>query len=646
MKTGTFKILAILFVFIFNLTTKTTAQWYNPDKVGKKAGNIYGTAYEEAREGKYNESIAHLNEALKLEPKFVDVYLSRAGIYANLKNYIASVNDFETAFKMDSVYSQTYLLPYSISLAGTGNFEKALKIVNQFLSNPILNQQSIKAGNFRKSTYEFAVDFDKNIRAGGTGNYIFSPKNLGTNINSTALEYYPSLTIDGSKMIFTRRENNDEDFYESNFINGRWDTAKPVGGKINTNLNEGAQNISQDGEWLIFTGCNYPEGAGSCDLYIAYRTRNGGWTEPENMGPVINTDFWESSPSLSPDKRDLYFSSSQAGGYGGKDIWVSHRSTTGKWSRPVNPGPNINTPADEGCPFIHADNQTLYFNSNGHKGYGLTDLFVSRKNADDTWGKPLNLGYPINTIDDEGSLIVSSDGKTSYYASDRGDTKGGLDLFSFELREDIKASRTLWVKGRVYDKKTNAGLPSSVELTDINTRKLISNLQTDEDGNYLVTLPAGKDYAFNVNRKGYLFYSDYFSMKNHLPDSPLVVNIPLQPIAAGASVVLKNIFFDLNKFDLKPESISELDKVVLLLTENSKLTIRINGHTDNIGTAGDNLTLSRNRAKSVINYLVSKGISQSRLSSKGFGASQPIAINTTEQGRAQNRRTELSITAN
>jgi len=646
MKTGTFKILAILFVFIFNLTTKTTAQWYNPDKVGKKAGNIYGTAYEEAREGKYNESIAHLNEALKLEPKFVDVYLSRAGIYANLKNYIASVNDFEMAFKMDSVYSQTYLLPYSISLAGTGNFEKALKIVNQFLSNPTLNQQSIKAGNFRKSTYEFAVDFDKNIRAGGTGNYIFSPKNLGTNINSTALEYYPSLTIDGSKMIFTRRVNNDEDFYESNFINGQWDTAKPVGGKINTNLNEGAQNISQDGEWLIFTGCNYPEGAGSCDLYIAYRTRNGGWTEPENMGPVINTDFWESSPSLSPDKRDLYFSSSQAGGYGGKDIWVSHRSTTGKWSRPVNPGPNINTPADEGCPFIHADNQTLYFNSNGHKGYGLTDLFVSRKNADDTWGKPLNLGYPINTIDDEGSLIVSSDGKTSYYASDRGDTKGGLDLFSFELREDIKASRTLWVKGRVYDKKTNAGLPSSVELTDINTRKLISNLQTDEDGNYLVTLPAGKDYAFNVNRKGYLFYSDNFSMKNHLPDSPLVVNIPLQPIAAGASVVLKNIFFDFNKFDLKPESISELDKVVLLLTENSKLTIRINGHTDNIGTAGDNLTLSINRAKSVINYLVSKGISQSRLSSKGFGASQPITANTSEAGRAQNRRTELSITAN
>ncbi|HMJ47400.1 MAG TPA: OmpA family protein [Ferruginibacter sp.] len=622
------------------------AQWYDPDKVGKKAGLIYATAYEEAKDGKYMDAITHLNEALKLEPMFVDVYLSRAGIYADLKNYAASVKDFEMGMQMDSVYSLTYLLPYSISLAGIGNFEKALKTVNQFLNDTTLNKQSIRAGNYRKSVYEFAVAYDQKIRQAGTGNYIFSPQNLGPEINTIAAEYYPSLIIDGSKLIFTRRENHDEDFYESDFINGHWTIAKPVGGKINTNLNEGAQTISQDGKWMIFAGCSYPEGEGSCDLYIAYRTNTGGWTEPENMGPIINTDFWESSPSLSPDKRDLYFASSQPGGYGGKDIWVSHRSINGKWGRPVNLGPDINTRSDEGCPFIHADNQTLYFNSEGHQNYGSTDLFVSRKKTDDTWGIPENLGYPINTINDEGSLIVSSDGKTAYYASDRGNTNGEYDLFSFQLREDIKASRTLWVKGKVYDKKTNAGLPSSVELTDINTRKLISRLQTDEDGNYLVTLPIGNDYAFNVNRKGYLFYSDNFSMKNHLPDSAMIINIPLQPIEPGAFVVLKNIFFDLNKFDLKPESLSELDNVVFLLTENPKLTIRINGHTDNIGTAADNLTLSNNRAKSVVSYLVSKGISQSRLSSKGFGATQPISTNNTEEGKAKNRRTELSIIAN
>ena len=634
----TFLFLISTFLFLI-----ASAQWYDPDKVNKKAGEVYGTAYEEAQEGKYSESITHLNEALKLDPKFVDVYLSRAGIYANLKNYNASVNDFETALKMDSVYSNTYLLPYAISLAGTGNFVKALNTVNEFLSNPSLNKQSIQAGNYRKTVFEFAVDYDKKHPA---GDYVFAPQNMGDSINSTALEYFPSLTIDGNKMIFTRRINNDEDFYESNFMNGQWSNAKPVGGKINTNLNEGAQNISQDGQWLIFTGCGYPEGQGSCDLYIASKTKNGSWTEPENIGPIVNTDYWESSPSLSPDKKDLYFSSSQEGGYGGRDIWVTHRAANGKWGRPVNLGADVNTKADEGCPFIHADNQTLYFNSNGHLGYGMTDLFLSRKINDSTWGKPENLGYPINTIDDEGSLIVASDGKTSYYASDRGDTKGGLDLYRFELREDIRADRTLWVSGRVYDKKTNAGLPSSVELTDIISRRVVSKLQTDEDGSYLVTLPVGKDYAFNVNRKGYLFYSDNFSLLKNEMDSSLVINIPLQPIEAGASIVLKNIFFDVNKYELKPASLDELEKVVLMLTENPTIKIQISGHTDNVGKEADNLALSLNRAKAVTGYLTSKGIDPKHITYKGFGASKPLAGNDTEQGKALNRRTELSITRN
>lgn len=556
---------------------------------------------------------------------------------------MGSVNDFETALKMDSIYSKTYLLPYSISLAGTGNFTKALAMVTEFLSNPTLNNQSIQAGNYRKGVFEFAIDYEKKHPS---GNYVFAPRNMGDSINSSALEYFPSLTIDGSKMIFTRRVNNDEDFYESNYANGQWSRARPVGGKINTNFNEGAQNISQDGELLIFTGCNYPEGVGSCDLYIAHKTKNGNWTEPENIGPIVNTDFWESSPSLSPDKKDLYFSSSQAGGFGGKDIWVTHKQANGRWSRAENLGAKVNSSADEGCPFIHADNQTLYFNSNGHMGYGMTDLFLSRKINDSTWGEPENLGYPINTIDDEGSLIVASDGKTSYYASDRGDTKGGLDLYSFELRNDIRAARTLWVRGKVYDKKTNAGLPSTVELTDIGSRRVISKLQTDEDGNYLVTLPAGKDYAFNVNRKGYLFYSDNFSLVDNNIDSSLLVNIPLQPIEAGASIVLKNIFFDVNKYQLKPESLNELDRVVALLNENPKLNIQISGHTDNVGKDADNQALSLNRAKAVTGYLLSKGIDAKRMASKGFGASKPVGSNDTEQGKALNRRTELGVTSN
>ena len=204
--------------------TVSHAQWYDPDKVNKKAGDIYGQAYEEARDGKYTASIQHINEAIVLEPKFVDAFLSRAGIYANLKNYKASVSDFEKAMGMDSVYSKTFLLPYSISLAGTGDFRKALQAVNEFLQNPKLNSQSIKAGNYRKSTYAFALDYEKN---NSVKDYVFSPQNLGDSINTAALEYFPSLTIDGKKMIFTRRVNNDEDFYESNFTDGAWTRAKP-----------------------------------------------------------------------------------------------------------------------------------------------------------------------------------------------------------------------------------------------------------------------------------------------------------------------------------------------------------------------------------------------------------------------------------
>ncbi len=630
-------------LIIQSVSFTSYAQWYDPEKVNKKAKAIYQSAYDFAVDGNYKDAVQKINEALAIEPKFVEAYLSRAAIHADLKDYASSVNDFEKAFNLDSAFCSTYQLPYSISLAGTGEFEKALSVINNFMKIEKLNQQSIRSAKYRKATYEFALDYKQKHPE---NNYNFTPVNLGTGINSNNLEYYPSLTIDGKKMIFTRRIKNDEDFYESELINNEWTVAKPAPGKINTNLNEGAQNISQDGDWLIFTGCNYPEGVGSCDLYISYKLKNGGWTEAENFGPIVNTDQWESAPSLSPDKRDLYFASNRFGGLGGKDIWVSHRMSNGKWGRPVNLGPLINTSRDETCPFIHADNQTLYFISNGHQGYGSSDIFLSRKLNDSTWSAPLNLGYPINTIDDEGSLIVSSDGKTAYYASDRLNEAAGLDIYSFQLREDMRAAKTLWIKGKVFDKKTSVGLPSTVELTEINTRRIISRLQTDEEGNYLVTLPEGKEYAFNVNRKGYLFYSDNFSIPANSKDSFFTINIPLQPIEAGAAIVLKNIFFDNNKFEIRHESLDELDRLVLLMNENPKMTIQINGHTDNVGNKEANKTLSLNRAKSVMGYLLSKGIKKERLLAKGFGDSTPIASNDTEQGKSLNRRTEINIISN
>ncbi|MEO8720206.1 MAG: OmpA family protein, partial [Ginsengibacter sp.] len=438
-----------------------------------------------------------------------------------------------------------------------------------------------------------------------------------------------------------------ESFYESDRNNGVWGKAFPLNGKINSpEFNVGAQNISQDGNWLVFTGCNFPEGEGSCDLYISYLTKNG-WSEPQNLGRNLNTEFWESTPSLSPDKRDLYFSSNRTGGYGGKDIWVSHRNEKNNWSVPENLGPEINTSGDESTPFIHADNQTLYFNSNGLPCYSeKPDLFVTKKLMDGKWSKAENLGYPINTIDDEGSLIVDADGKTAYYSSDKNDTKGGLDIYTFLLRKDLRPLKTLWAKGKVYDKNTGTGLPSTVVLTDINSGQTVSKLQTDELGNYLITLPVGKDYAFNVHRKGYLFYSQNYNMDSTSTDSVYDVNIPLEPIEANAKIILKNVFFDTKKTELKPGSITELDNVVKLMNENPNLKIRISGFTDNVGKSADNLTLSKGRAVAVVNYLLGKGVFKDRLSFEGLGEAKPIAPNETEEGRALNRRTELSVVSN
>ena len=635
------KILLLLFAHCSFLISYS--QWYNPEKVNTKAATVYARAYEDAQDQKYTSAIAKINEALSIDPKFVDAFLSKAGIYANLKKYDSSVIDFEKGLQLDSVYAATYLLPYSISLAGSGMFQKALNAVNTFLANPTLNEQSVRAGNYRKRTYEFAVAYEREHPANG---YVFAPKNLGDSINSPYSEYYPSLTIDGRQLVFTRRMQSDEDFYESSLTNGKWSNAKPLAGKVNTNFNEGAQNISQDGEWIIFTGCNYPEGIGSCDLYISYKTKIG-WSEAENLGPIVNTDYWESAPSLSPDKRDLYFTSSQPGGFGGKDIWVSHRNEKGKWERPVNLGDAINTSGDESCSFMYADNQTMFFNSTGHAGYGGADLFFSKKQSDGNWSKPVNLGYPVNTIDEEGSMIVAADGATAYYASEGADCRGALDLYSFQLREDIRPPKTLWVKGKVFDAKTKEGLPSSVELSDINSRSLISKVQTDETGNFLVTLPIGKDYLFNVNRKGYLFFSENYDLSSSKIDSVFNAAIPLQPIEAGAAIVLKNIFFDTKKIELKPASMLELNNVIQLMNDNPNLKILITGHTDNVGKQQDNLLLSNGRAAAVINYLLaSKQIARTRLESKGLGAAKPIADNTTDTGRAKNRRTELSVLSN
>ena len=627
-----------LFFCIAVITTK--AQNYQPDKVNPKAIAVYERAMVLLSDDKIKDAIPLLLGAIALDENYADAFLSVAGAYGELKNYSKAVEYYEKAKNKDSIYFNVYNLPYSINLAGLGKFEEALSAVNKFLSISNISDRSLKSAKYRKRSYEFAVDYKQKHP---NNNYVFEPMNLGDSVNSEKSEYYPSLTIDDSLLVFTRRaEGYREDFMESTFIKGHYTKAKVIKGDINIEPYKGAITVSADGEWMIFAG-NFKTGMGDFDLYISYLTPQG-WSEPENLGPTVNSGYWDSSPTLSPDNRVLYFSSNRPGGLGGKDLYACTRMANGKWSSAKNMGPFINSIGDETAPYIHADNQTLYYTSDGLPGYGNTDLFVVRKNNNGEWGAPENLGYPINTIENEGSIAVSSNGLTAYYASDRADSRGGLDLYKFDLRENIRPHKTLYVKGKVFDAKTNKGLPCAVELVDNSNNNTLMRIQTDELGKYFIPLPSGKDYTFTVNRKGYLAYSELYALSHKLSDSTYQKNIALQPLELNRSILLRNIEFATNSFQLLPLHLTELDKLLQLLIDNPSLKIQISGYTDNVGSDEDNLALSTNRAKAVAYYLTWKGIDVSRLGFKGYGAANPVADNKTEEGRARNRRTEFLIT--
>jgi len=629
----------LLLVSLCLLSISLTAQWYKPDNIKKKLRLKYERGVQKAYEGFFNESLKIVDECIADEPNFIEAHLTKSNLLAELKNYPASVAVFEKAYALDSVYASAYIFPYAISLAGIGSFEKAYGLVEKYLQQSALNQQTLRSAAVFKKQMQFAVQYANDHPLAGAPIVI---EDLGEGINSSHQEYYPSFSIDGKKMIFTRRVNMDEDFYESQWKDNVWQPAQPVTGKINTTLNEGAQCLSQDGNWLIFTGCNYPEGMGRCDLYISYLKKDGSWTEAVPLEDVNSPD-WDSGPTLSADKQTLFFSSDRLGGFGGRDIWISHRQSSGKWSEPENAGPSINTSGDESCPYIHPDNRTLYFISDGKPGYGSTDLFLSRRDSIGHWQEAVNLGFPYNTINEEGSLMVAADGKTAYFASDRLRQSNDLNIYRFTLREDIQAARTTWIEGRVTDQRNGSGLPSEVKLMNLQLKADSLVVQTDENGQFLITLPEGGAYGFFVKRKGFLPYSQPFQFPAGIKDTIYQVNIQLLPLEKGASFNLNTVYFKTSLAELDVRSFAELDVLASLLIENPSIRIQINGHTDNIGKTADNLLLSKQRANAVYEYLSRQGIDTRRMSSKGWGDTKPVASNETDDGRALNRRTEIVI---
>lgn len=490
----------------------------------------------------------------------------------------------------------------------------------------------------------------------------FKPVNVGPGINTAEFEYFPALTADGNTFLFTRniREGEgvtaprQEDFYVSKKSNNVWQTANPIT-SVNTRGNEGAPSLSADGEIMFFASCmemtgdygsSDRKGYGSCDIFYAQKI-DGKWSKPRNAGSMINTKNWETQPSFSSDGKTLYFIRGIVAreGIQNPDIYSSTIGEDGKFSEPVRLSDNINTPLGEESVFIHPDNQSLYFSSEGHPGMGGLDIFVSKKQADGSWGKAVNLGYPINTSVDDNSCVVDANGKFAYYASEREGGFGGLDIYQFELPESVRPEKITYVKGLTYNAKTKVPVDASFELIDLETQQSVTSAYSNSAGEFLVTLTSNHNYLVNVSKPGFLFYSDNFSLKDKVADynKPYQLQIPLQPIDTGI-IELKNIFFDVNKSDLKAESKAELQKIIAFLKANASLKVEFSGHTDNSGDKLLNKTLSHNRAKAIYDYVIEKGsIPATNLSYKGYGDTKPKVANDTPENKAKNRRTELKV---
>ena len=635
----------LFFAALFIITPSFSQTYVTVKTVTGKAKKLYDEAMNLVPYEKYDEAAECLQKALDKEPTFIDARIQLAGVHYDKGDFAAAEKGFEEALTMDRNYKSTTLYKLAHTKRQLDKYDEAIALFEEFLAKEKRMQRTRNKAQYYIESSRFA--------AAAVANPVpFEPKNLGASINTEHDEYFPALTADESTFIFTRNQNRNEDFYTSEKIDGKWKVATPIE-TINTIYNEGAVTISADGKFLVFTACDLKDGKGGCDLYFSEK-KNGDWTKPKNMGESINTVYWDSQPSLSANADALYFSSTRNGSNGREaDLYVSYREN-GQWTSPKNLGVNINTKEEEATPFIHPDGQTLYFMSKGHPGMGGYDLFLSRRNADGTWGKPENLGYPINTKADEADLIISLDGKTAYFASDRedfGEAQGKIDLYSFELAPQIRPKAVTYVQATVSDITNGHRLEAEINFVDLTTGKTFMTGKTERDGKFLTVLPAGKNYALNVSKDGYLFYSQNFDIQGLTNiDEPFKLKIELTPInetiaenEAAKPIILQNIFFETGSAELLPTSVSELTRLQNLLEKNPNLRIQINGHTDNVGSDADNLTLSTNRAKSVYNWLLEKGIEVARLKFKGFGEMQPIETNETTEGRQSNRRTEFQV---
>ena len=629
------RILLAFFIFIFSsqaIAQETTKS--------RRAAKAYREAKSCLAVQDYNNAKTSLDEALLLDDRFVEAWILLGDVNIGLGDKKNGVEAYRKSIPLAPRFSFPMYYRLAIVEHSLGDYSEALQHIRKYLTSKNISEKYRKKANVLKKSCEFSISA---MRSPVT----FNPDNLGANINSEADEYLPALSADGSTLIFTRSKKVDgfrnEDFYLSYNNTDDWQLAENLGKPINTPQNEGAQCITADGLTLYFTACSRNDSYGRCDIYESNFV-NDKWTDPVNLGENINTENWESQPAISADGRQLFFVSNRPGGIGGKDIWVSYKNAIGTWTKAKNLGKDINTSKDDISPFLHWDNQTLYYASKGFVGMGGFDIFLSRLDESGNWGTVKNIGYPINSPSDENSLIVAKDGRTAYFASAYfNDGRSDLDLYTFDLPQESRAREVAYVQGVITDSKTRKPIKAEIELVDLQSGRSYKSSQSDADGNYMLCLPSDAEYALTVSKKNYLFYSENIHLKQE--GSILLKNFKLQALEVGEQVRLDNIFFEIEAYHLKDASATELSKIIQFMESNPFLVVEIGGHTDNSGSKNYNLDLSQQRAASVKNAIIQRGLKPNRIQIKGYGMSEPLNSNSSEEERAINRRTELKIIA-
>ncbi|HSZ24396.1 MAG TPA: OmpA family protein [Cytophagaceae bacterium] len=610
----------------------------------KKALHNYQLADNLMQQRKFDDAKQALYAAIEKDPNFVEAYMKLGAIHKLFGDKEKARNAFKKAAELKPNFKPMagayyVLADYSFT---DGQYEDAKKYYQMVLAVKPDDRFIIDQSEKGSKNCDFAIEAKKHPLD-------FKPIRMSPVINNFYVQAYPILTADQQTMIYyvirTGERNAKGDIMISKKENGVWTFPVSISENINTPADEGAPSMSADGRSLVFAACNRPDAIGGCDIYISYKEGDN-WSEPINMGREINSNAWDSEPSISADGRTLYFSSERNGGQGKMDIWYSKLIENGSWTKAQNMGPGINTKGDEVAPFIHANGNTLYFSSNNLPGMGGYDIFYVKKEGSG-WTEPKNIGYPINTPDNEGTVYITVDGtKGYYYVYDKKiPVNPPSTLFEFDMPKELQEEhKSTYAKGTVYDAVTKKKLSAKIELIDIKTNQVKQHVGADPvTGEYMLILTEGSEYALNASKEGYLFMSRYFDYQNPTVFNPVALDIYLDPIKQGASVVLNNIFFANNSYELEDKSTAELDKIISFLSVNPSIMIELGGHTDDVGSDAANLELSQKRAKSVYDYLVSAGVVPAKLRYKGYGETHPISPNTTEENRAKNRRIEFKV---